>query len=53
MILPRRLSAVILDMDGTLHDTEAVYHRRLPRWDSPLRMDSAIRSSGFQLWNAT
>jgi HAD superfamily hydrolase (TIGR01509 family) len=26
MILPRRLSAVILDMDGTLHDTEAVYH---------------------------
>lgn len=29
MILPRRLSAVILDMDGTLHDTEAVYHAAL------------------------
>jgi HAD superfamily hydrolase (TIGR01509 family) len=29
MILPRHLSAVILDMDGTLHDTEAVYHAGL------------------------
>jgi HAD superfamily hydrolase (TIGR01509 family) len=29
MILLRRLSAVILDMDGTLHDTEAVYHAAL------------------------
>jgi len=29
MILPRPLSAVILDMDGTLHDTETVYHAAL------------------------
>jgi HAD superfamily hydrolase (TIGR01509 family) len=31
MNLPRRLSAVILDMDGTLHDTETVYHSALKR----------------------
>jgi HAD superfamily hydrolase (TIGR01509 family) len=31
MILRRRLSAVILDMDGTLHDTETVYHTALKR----------------------
>jgi HAD superfamily hydrolase (TIGR01509 family) len=30
-MLPRRLSAVILDMDGTLHDTETVYHTALKR----------------------
>ena len=27
MILPRRIDAVIFDMDGTLHDTETVYDR--------------------------
>jgi HAD superfamily hydrolase (TIGR01509 family) len=26
LILPRRVSAVVFDMDGTLHDTEVVYH---------------------------
>jgi len=31
MILPSPISAVILDMDGTLHDTEAVYHLALKR----------------------
>jgi HAD superfamily hydrolase (TIGR01509 family) len=29
MTLPKPLSAVILDMDGTLHDTESVYHNAL------------------------
>ncbi len=43
MILPRRLSAVILDMDGTLHDTEAVYHESLKR---------AVEAVGFAVTDA-
>jgi HAD superfamily hydrolase (TIGR01509 family) len=31
MTLPKQVGAVILDMDGTLHDTEAVYHLALKR----------------------
>lgn len=31
MPLPKPVDAVILDMDGTLHDTEAVYHAALKR----------------------
>jgi HAD superfamily hydrolase (TIGR01509 family) len=38
MILPKRVSAVILDMDGTLHDTECVYHTALKQ---------AVRAVGF------
>jgi HAD superfamily hydrolase (TIGR01509 family) len=29
--LPRRVSAVIFDMDGTLHDTEVIYHAATKR----------------------
>ncbi len=43
MILPRRLSAVILDMDGTLHDTEAVYHAALKQ---------AVAAVGFAVTDA-
>jgi HAD superfamily hydrolase (TIGR01509 family) len=38
MTLPKRLSGVILDMDGTLHDTEGVYH---------VALKEAVRSVGF------
>jgi HAD superfamily hydrolase (TIGR01509 family) len=31
MVLPNPLDAVILDMDGTLHDTEGIYHTALKR----------------------
>jgi HAD superfamily hydrolase (TIGR01509 family) len=40
MILPRPIGAVILDMDGTLHDTEIVYHRALKQ---------AVASVGFSV----
>jgi HAD superfamily hydrolase (TIGR01509 family) len=43
MILPRRLSAVILDMDGTLHDTETVYHAALKQ---------AVSAVGFAVTDA-
>lgn len=43
MILPRRVSAVILDMDGTLHDTERVYHTALKQ---------AVRAVGFAVTEA-
>jgi HAD superfamily hydrolase (TIGR01509 family) len=31
MSLPRHITAVVFDMDGTLHDTEVVYHASLKR----------------------
>jgi beta-phosphoglucomutase-like phosphatase (HAD superfamily) len=31
MTRPRPVRAVILDMDGTLHDTEIIYHTALKR----------------------
>lgn len=43
MMLPNRISAVILDMDGTLHDTEAVYHAALK---------AAIAAVGFSVTDA-
>ena len=43
MTLPRRVSAVILDMDGTLHDTETVYHTALKQ---------AVRAVGFAVTDA-
>lgn len=43
MTLPRRVSAVILDMDGTLHDTEGVYHAALKR---------AVQAVGFAVTDA-
>jgi HAD superfamily hydrolase (TIGR01509 family) len=43
MTLPRRLSAVIFDMDGTLHDTEAVYHASLKQ---------AVHALGFTITDA-
>lgn len=43
MILPKRLSAVILDMDGTLHDTERVYHAALRQ---------AVQAVGFAVTEA-
>ncbi len=43
MILTKPLSAVILDMDGTLHDTEVVYHQAL---------QAAVRAVGFAVSEA-
>ena len=43
MILPQPLGAVILDMDGTLHDTEGVYHRALKE---------AVAAVGFAVTDA-
>jgi len=43
MTLPNPLSAVILDMDGTLHDTEVVYHEAL---------QAAVRAVGFAVTEA-
>jgi HAD superfamily hydrolase (TIGR01509 family) len=43
MTLPRRLSAVIFDMDGTLHDTEVVYHASLKQ---------AVTAVGFTVTDA-
>jgi HAD superfamily hydrolase (TIGR01509 family) len=43
MPLPNPLSAVILDMDGTLHDTEGVYHQAL---------QEAVRAVGFAVTDA-
>src|SRR5215469_6004717 len=43
MTLPRRLTAVIFDMDGTLHDTEVVYHASLKR---------AVNAVGFSVTDA-
>jgi HAD superfamily hydrolase (TIGR01509 family) len=43
MTLPRRVSAVVLDMDGTLHDTETVYHTALKQ---------AVRAVGFAVTDA-
>ena len=43
MTLPSRVSAVILDMDGTLHDTESVYHAALKQ---------AVRAVGFTVTDA-
>ncbi|MGA3401200.1 MAG: HAD family phosphatase [Acetobacteraceae bacterium] len=43
MTLPRRVSGVILDMDGTLHDTESVYHTALKQ---------AVRAVGFAVTDA-
>jgi len=43
MTLPKPLSAVILDMDGTLHDTEVVYHEAL---------QAAVRAVGFAISEA-
>ncbi len=40
MTLPRRVEAVLLDMDGTLHDTEILYVASL---------QSAIRTVGFSI----
>jgi beta-phosphoglucomutase-like phosphatase (HAD superfamily) len=40
MTLPNPVDAVILDMDGTLHDTEWVYHRALKL---------AVTSVGFEV----
>jgi HAD superfamily hydrolase (TIGR01509 family) len=38
MTLPKPLSAVVLDMDGTLHDTEGLYHATLKQ---------AVQAVGF------
>jgi HAD superfamily hydrolase (TIGR01509 family) len=43
MTLPQPLGAVILDMDGTLHDTECVYHRALKE---------AVEAVGFAVTDA-
>lgn len=43
MNLPQPLEAVILDMDGTLHDTEGVYHRALK---------DAVHAVGFTISDA-
>jgi HAD superfamily hydrolase (TIGR01509 family) len=43
MTLPQPLGAVILDMDGTLHDTEGVYHRALKE---------AVAAVGFAVTDA-
>lgn len=43
MILPNRLHAVILDMDGTLHDTEVVFSAALK---------DAARQLGFEISDA-
>jgi HAD superfamily hydrolase (TIGR01509 family) len=43
MTLPRRLSAVVFDMDGTLHDTEGVYHASLKQ---------AVHALGFTITDA-
>lgn len=43
MPLPQPLGAVILDMDGTLHDTEGVYHQALKQ---------AVREVGFAVTDA-
>jgi HAD superfamily hydrolase (TIGR01509 family) len=40
MTFPKRVSAVILDMDGTLHDTEGVYHTALKQ---------AVQAVGFSV----
>src|SRR5215469_16699612 len=43
MSLPRRFTAVVFDMDGTLHDTEVVYHASLKR---------AVNAVGFSVTDA-
>jgi HAD superfamily hydrolase (TIGR01509 family) len=43
MTLPQPLGAVILDMDGTLHDTEGVYHQALK---------DAVAAVGFAVTDA-
>jgi len=43
MNLPQPLGAVILDMDGTLHDTEGIYHRALK---------DAVQAVGFAVSDA-
>lgn len=43
MTLPQPLGAVIFDMDGTLHDTEGVYHEALK---------DAVRDVGFAVTDA-
>lgn len=43
MTLPNRISAVVLDMDGTLHDTEAAYHAALK---------TAVEAVGFAITDA-
>lgn len=42
-MLPRHLSAVVFDMDGTLHDTEAIYHASLKQ---------AVEAVGFAVTDA-
>ena len=43
MNLPRPLAAIVLDMDGTLHDTERVYH---------MALQEAVRAVGFAVTDA-
>ncbi len=43
MMLPNRVSAVVLDMDGTLHDTEVAYHAALK---------AAVEAVGFSITDA-
>ena len=43
IMLPRRPSAVVFDMDGTLHDTEVVYHASLKQ---------AVEAVGFAVTDA-
>ncbi|MGH7068813.1 MAG: HAD family hydrolase [Acetobacteraceae bacterium] len=43
MIFPSRIDAVVLDMDGTLHDTEAHYHAALKK---------AVEAVGFSVTDA-
>ncbi len=43
MIFPNRISAVVLDMDGTLHDTEVAYHTALK---------AAVEAVGFSITDA-
>jgi len=43
MNLPNRITAVVFDMDGTLHDTEVVYHAALKR---------AVEAVGFAVSDA-
>lgn len=43
MTLPRRPSAVVFDMDGTLHDTETIYHASLKQ---------AVEAVGFAVTDA-